>query len=169
MWKTKLMQMCEVYKIEPKVRMNKVIFICPKMPEEGIRVKLVKLLPDNYSYDFHEEPKSTTKGRLDFMAMGLGGVGCNLEGNKPKHPIIKVLGLPEGNREQFEEEANKILSQDSYYESWVIKMDDCIRRGVRSVTLPTVHRDTSISKDDIMNVKIALGNCKDVLEFTAMI
>ena len=164
MWKKELLQKCNMHKIEPKLG-DTVIFFCPKTVSDDVKIDLVNTLPKDLTYEFITGPKPSTTGRLEALLMQVRGLSISYSGNDPKNPIIYVLGVSDENKEWFSNEAQRILSNDGFYEGWTIQVGG---EEKKMVALPTAKRDCAILKDDVLNLRITLANCKSIDEFILM-
>jgi len=169
-WKNKLLDKCNALRIEmaeDKEKNNKLIFICPKMPEEKTKIELIDLLPKELPYDFVEGIKQSTLIKLKAVTMNFGIYSANVTGSKNMSFIVNSAQSEEV-KEKIFEAVDGIFRDDGFFEGWKIKINNEERFYFPTVDIGA-KRDTRIRKDDILNIKIALNTTTSVEEFMGMI
>jgi hypothetical protein len=169
-WKTQLLKKCLELKIEPAMMSEtKITFLCPHIPPGKEKQSLISILPENIDTEFVEGPKETTIIQLQFYAIKMGARGIQPV-SKDHHLVVTLIPGHDAIEatDPAWAETSEVIQKDGYYDSWEIicgeihltynlkMIEEAKRRPVR---------DLSISKDDILNLKIALGASQDVNDF----
>jgi hypothetical protein len=173
---------CAKYKIEHgEVRAeNRIIFFCPEMPDEKIKIKLVSIIPKETKYQFIVGPKISTRDTLILLFGNLGVSPSNImkiittiaekaeEGCR--HLPIELNNVQIADDHPFWNEIGKILAQDGFYKTWTITLGDktITEKTMKIAAEISKHhniRDHTILEDDMVNLKISLGKEQDVLDF----
>lgn len=163
--KKSLYKKCIKHNIEPLevVKDNMIIFMCPKIPDKDTQLELLEDIP-TVQYRFIEAPKVTTRDVLEILLKSIGFYG-ELQ-MKERKIIIKSTMKIDPNH-PFWAEVQELLYKDGYFTEWEITLGDksiICKKSVVEEVQKNVKRDHTISKDDILNLQIVLGNKRDVLD-----
>lgn len=174
---------CKKYKIEhTEIRNeNKIIFICPEIPDESIKIELVNIIPKEAEYHFIVGPKITTTETLLLMFGKLGifpgdiiGVMESLQlraNNGNRHFLIELNNAQIADDHPFWNDIGELLAQDGFYKTWTVTIDEkTITEKTFTLAQEVVNnnkRDRDINGDDVQNLKISLYRKEeiDVLDF----
>ena len=166
MWnKQALHEQCFKHKIEfAEDQNNRVIFICPRMPNEKIKISLVKMLPESIEYQFMISPKFTTMESLKALLQDV-----NFRGTMDSaQGFLKIKGAAVIPDDSFWTAIEEVLIDDDYFTGWEITL------GSKTITYDKViaeevqrnnKRDHSITPDEFTDLKISLGKKQDVNDF----
>jgi hypothetical protein len=125
-WKNKLLEKCSALKIEMAEDRNKddkIVFICPKMPEEDTKIELVKMLPEEYPYEFVEGIKQSTLIKLKAVTQNFGIFSADVTGGKNIAFTVNSAQSTEVVDKIFAE-VDRIFRDDGFFQSWKIKIND---------------------------------------------
>lgn len=168
-WKNKLIEKCGALKIEMAEdrNNNKIMFICPKMPEEKTKIELVKLIPNEHPYEFVEGIKQCTLIKIKAITQNFGIFSADVTGGK--NVIFNVNSAQSKEVvDKIFQEVDNVFRDDGFFQSWKVKIN-----GEERDYFPTIINETKrecrISTDEILNLQIALNTCKSVEEFMGMI
>jgi hypothetical protein len=167
-WYYKLLKICNKHNFEPLVDdNNKLIVICPVKPSTQTQTEIYGLIPENINIVFQESIKysAVTAINLILKSSGIRGMEMASDGRKLS---IKVLGDVEPEPHIYST-VSDILTKDEFYREWRF----FINGDERLVVIPKVTaalqsnkpRDTSISKDDVQNLVIALNSATGFDDF----
>lgn len=167
MWDKKaLHEQCFVHKIEIAEDSNKrIIFLCPKMPDEKIQISLIQMLPKEIDYQFVISPRHSTIEALKVLLMSINFTGLMDEVDGLLR-IQTPISIPDDH--PFWIQVVEILSRDDYFTGWDIIL------GSKSISYncemakeiqKNTKRDHSITPGDIEDLQISLGIERDVNEF----
>lgn len=177
MWEKKLIKICYDLKIEPAAfnRDKKIIFICPKIPEEKIKINLVQMIPKDWRYEFVEGPKTIT---METFAVILQQVGVitppeiKREDHKltVKAQVQTRAGLDPLDRDHpVWDSITDLFKNDGFFNSWNVTLNDVTvsydARIAKEVQNQHNIREISIREDEITDLKILLETTEDVNDF----
>ena len=166
MWDKKaLHEQCFKHKIEfAEDTDNRIIFLCPKMPDEKVKVSLVQMLPKTIDFRFIISPKLSTTEALKVLLrdMGIDFTGLMIDG---LFKIQSNVSIPDDH--PFWKLIVEILSRDDYFTGWKItigkKTITYSHEMVKRIRKNTRKRDHSITMDEIKDLHISLNlESKDV-------
>jgi hypothetical protein len=179
-WQQKLAEKFIQYKIQllHNPQENEFLLVCPKIPEKPTQEELKSVIQENIEYfpsgatfSFQEGPWPSTIEGLQVLFAKAGATSFKYK-NEGHTLIVEVSA----DSPHFEEDSpiwkmvQELLTSDPYIEGWKIKINDkmmsaydrtfaqIIARQVRP------ERQTCISEDDILNLKIAV-EVQDVNDF----
>jgi hypothetical protein len=174
-WENELIKICLENGIEPILGMSgERLLIVPKMPNEDLKQKIREIVPSELQYKFIEGPKIMTTEGLRMILSYCGVKSAFMK--RENHTLnISITSDSPHLTEQDSEVwpvIDKLLTTDAFIEGYEIKVNDKImatynrqvEKAIASRTL-TIERDVCPSKDDILNLRITLENCKDVSDF----
>ncbi len=164
MWDKKaLHEQCFKHKIEFAEDPDKrVIFLCPKMPDEKVKISLVKMLPKDLNYQFVISPKLSTMEALKVLLQSINFSGTMDSANGLLR-IESPIGIPDDH--PFWEHVTEVLSRDSYFTGWNITLGDnsvTYDRRMAERIRKNIKRDHCPTEDEIKDLEITLGQDKDV-------
>jgi len=171
-WYYKLLKICNEFNFEPLVdENNKLTVICPMKPSVQTVKEINSLVPVQLIVEFQESIKysAVTAINLILKSSGVRGMSMASDGRKLS---IRVLGDVEPEPSIYST-VSDILTKDEFYKEWRFFVND----EERLVVIPKVTaalqsnkpRDTSISKDDIQNLVIALNSATGFDDFLRQI
>ena len=181
--RSKLHQQCAKYKIEPgEIRTeNRIIFFCPEIPDEKIRIEIVNMIPKEIEYQFVVGPKASTTETLILMFRSLNVSPFTLMNflktfseevvKGSRHLSIEInTQIPDD--APLWNEIEKLIAQDGFYKTWTITLGDktITEKTLKIATeISEQHniRDHAILDEDIINLRISLykEEEQDVLDF----
>ena len=169
MWQEKLAKICENFKIEPLQESDRIIFMCPKMPEEKTKVELVDIIPKSMRYEFIEAPKTSTIFAIRAILIQLGAYKSIVQ---PSGRTLKIEAL---NLQSIDSDnpawdsISQLLKKDGFFTAWEITFNDNTIKYDLNIDkeIEKQHhiRDHRIQGDDITNLKIILNSTQDVNDF----
>ena len=161
------MEECSKHQIELAEEKEKLVFICPKMPDEKIKIQLTNIIPKEQTYEFVESMKASTLIKLRAVTQHFGIYSADIKGGKNVQYTVNSKQSEEI-KEKIFEEVDSIFRSDSYFVGWMISVNGEKRRFFPTVkTGASVTRETRISSDEIINLIIDL-NTNDVDAFIAI-
>lgn len=171
-WYYKLLEICSKQNFEPLVDdNNKLTVVCPTKPSSQLQKTIVDIVPNFLTVEFQESIKysAATAINLILKTSGVRGMALASDGRKLR---IKILGDVEPDSSTISS-ISDILSKDGFYREWRFYQEE----EERLVVIPKVAeamqsnkpRDTSISKDDIQNLVIALNSASNLDDFLSQI
>jgi len=92
-----------------------------------------------------------------------GPLSLSVEEPKPRHALLNITG--EVNLLVAWPHLCKALEEDGYFNSWECGELFYNKFAVKALQSHKWTRQTSINKDDLLNLEIALGSCHDVNDF----
>jgi hypothetical protein len=168
-WENEFSALCAENKIEAAIEGSEYLLVVPKMPSQEIQDKLRAIVPSEIQYRYVEGPKLATTLALRIMFKQMK-VSCTVEMNG--HAMTFTI---EGDSPAFTEENSPlldalkiILEADTFVEDWKIILngetiyDSTLTKMLAMQIRP--ERDIGFTKDDILNLRIAL-ECQDVNDF----
>jgi hypothetical protein len=179
--RSKLHLQCSKYKIEhgEMRNENKIIFICPEMPDNKIKIELVSMIPKEASHLFIVGPKISTTETLVLMLKTLNIQPLDLmvflsilsekAAKGDRHLLINLnVQIPDDN--PLWNEIGEVIARDGFYKTWTITLGDkTITEKIMKVAAEMSEhhniRDHAILNEDMTNLKISLGKDQDVLDF----
>ena len=171
-WYYKLLEICNKYNFEPLVdENNKLTVICPVKPSVQTQTEINGLVPAQLIVEFQESIKYSAISHINLILKSSGVRGTSLASDGRKLSI-KVQGDVEPESHIYST-VSDILTKDEFYKEWRFFVND----EERLVVIPKVTaalqsnkpRDTSISKDDIQNLVIALNSATGFDDFLSQI
>jgi len=149
---------------------NKIIFMCPKMPDELVKTELSNMVSKDIGVHFIESPKVSTSDAVSVILKSIGFAGVLYE-HKHKLFIHTEQSLPEDH--PFWKEIKEILLKDGYFWGWEITLGkrtvkynrDDIVSPFFTKSSASNERNHIINDDDMDKLKINLGRKLDVLDF----
>jgi hypothetical protein len=160
-WEREIKRVCTQLNINAHLKSeNKILFICAKIPEGEQKEQLLSTLPAEFSYEFIESPKVTTITDILGICMNFGISPRVPEIDDRHFKLVNISSNPQIDEDhEIWDTINQILITDGYFESWDIEINKIkksvnlkIAREKRGVT-----RDSGITEDEILNLKIALN------------
>lgn len=177
--RSKLHQHCLKYKIESGETEDKIIFFCPTMPDEKIRVELISIAPKEAECIFVVGPKRSTHETL-ILLLKMAGID-NMTLFKFIDATTKNVAAGNTNLvikfdQQIEDDnplwndIGMVLAKDGFYKTWQITFGD---KTVTDLSIKIAEeisenhhiRDNIILDDDMLNLQISLNKEQDVLDF----
>jgi len=149
---------------------NRIIFMCPKIPDKRVKIELLDMVPKNINVQFIESPKVSTGDAVSVMLRSIGFAGVLYE-HKHKLFIHTEQDLPEDH--PFWKQIKEILLKDGYFWGWEITFGKRTVKYNRDDIVSPFFKKSSVSNkrghvindDDIDKLKINLGRKLDVLDF----
>lgn len=165
--RTALSNKCSEHKIEfvEAKKDNRIIFMCPKMPDKKVKYELSCMIPKDIDACFFETPKMSTADAVTVLLKGIGFTGIMYDRNR-KLTIHSEIGIPEDS--PFWKEMPELLHKDGYFAGWNITLGKKSVVYNREITKKIQQHDEGdhiINEDDIDKLKIHLGRKMDVLQF----
>jgi hypothetical protein len=171
-WEQEFLQICIENKIEPVIsKGNDYLLVVPKLPSKEVQDRLRAIIPSDIQYRYSEGPRViTTEGlRAIFMQLGVQGASIEMKG----HDLILQIDME--NFQMVEESSpiwnsvNKLISSDSFVENWKAIVNDKVvydSKTVKTMANQTrPEREICPTKEEIMDLRIILENCKDANDF----
>lgn len=167
-WYYKLMEICNKYNFEPIVdENNKLTVICPVKPSTQVKRCIADIIPTQLTIEYQESIKYSAVSHINLILKSSGVRGMSMASDGTKLSI-KMLGDVEPEPHIYST-VSDILTKDGFYKEWRFFVND----DERMVVIPKVTaamqsnkpRDTSISKDDIQNLVIALNSATGFDDF----
>jgi len=159
--KDKLLQLCVVYNCQVFKIDTGYVVISPKELNEELKGRFIELYPD-VDWEFVLGPKKLT---IDHIAYELGISGIMITATDNNHRNLVLKASKEGTLNS--DIISRLLENDGFYDTATITFEDRIlfyyNRYLKTTEAPT--RDTSIGKDDLLNLQIALESSKSIEEF----
>lgn len=167
-WYQKLLEICNTQNFEPLVEENNTLtIVCPSKPSIQVQNFIKGIIPSNLSVKFQESIKYSAVTHLNLIlkSAGVKGLAMRSDGRKL---TIKMLGDVEPDSSTIST-ISDILFKDGFYQEWRFFQED----EERLVVIPKVTealqsnkpRDTSICKDDVQNLVIALNSATGFDDF----
>lgn len=165
--KKALSKRCSEHRIEfvEAKKDNRIIFMCPKMPNIQVKKELSCMIPKDIDACFFETPKMSTADAVTVLLKGIGFTGIMYDNNR-KLTIHSEIEIPEDS--PFWKEMPELLHKDGYFAGWDItlgKKSITYNREITKKIQQHGERDHTINKDDIEKLTIQLGRNLDVLDF----
>ena len=158
-WKydqNKLKDFCDKNDIEfTEVRdCNKIVFLCPKIPDLSIQKNLAGMIPDTAICEFIKSPKLSTADTMSVLCKEIGFVGQMYE----KEGILTITSAIEiAPDDSFWTDMVNILKKDSYFKGWNITMGDKTVTEKDLIQIKKGDRDHRPTPDEIMDLGITLN------------
>lgn len=170
--RTALSKRCSEHRIEfvEAKKDNKIIFMCPKMPDKKVKHELSSMIPKDVDAHFFESLKVSTADAITVLLKGIGFAGALYESLSQSHKrvlfIRSEMGISKDN--SFWKEIPELLHKDGYFAGWNItlgKKSIVYNREITKKIQQHGKRGHTINEDDIDKLKITLGRKLDVLQF----
>ena len=171
-WEQEFLSICIKNKIEPIIDgAGNYLLVVPKMPDKEIQDRLRTLIPSDIQYTYSEGPRLVTTEGLKQIFGQLKVQSATIE--LKDHDLILRVNME--NTQMVDEcspiwdPVNKLVSSDPFVENWKAIVNDKfiydskVIKTMANQTRP--ERDTCPTKDDIIDLRITLENCRDVNDF----
>jgi hypothetical protein len=165
MWQKEINEIAHKENIEVFESDNKIFFYCPKINND-IKETLIRKLPMNTPYEFIEGPKPITSLSIKAILAMSGIINAHINQSSRRLKIETLSGISLD--ESLFDELNRIIEKDGYFDSWTFIQGDNSRTVYFNLSKGKPVRKTSIHKDEVTNLIIAL-NTTSVDEFLNLI
>jgi hypothetical protein len=158
-----IMALAMQYNLEIARSASSLIVVSPKpLPEEVARQLSAYFQTQGLETDIIIGPKPSLLNKLAYLTQG----GSMLERKKEKL-IITCQGVPE---QDVWEEIVRVVKEDGFYDYIDVRVGTSICYTFsKFCVVPTTKRETCISSDDILNLRIALETATSLEDFERMI
>ena len=190
-WKKEILEWLEKHNGEGVNTDKGTMFVFPKINNKArMKEEIRGILPDDHTFDIIEGPKQNSLQEISKVFSGkVGEISSKKE---DKHIIFQVstkrggldqlLGAMVGQNQQQQQEplqadseewcrVTEILSKDGYFSSWEYVLDGksigMFHKILSAEHSKNMKQGQYIKKDDLLNLKIALGEANSVEEFLA--
>jgi hypothetical protein len=170
-WMDNLEGVCKKYGFEPVNTGETLIVAVPKMPEEEIQKEIKSIIPEGINYTFREAPKFSTMEALRTLFANVGAITLAMMVKKHKLMISirtesSILTDKDSDVWDF---VRSYLTKDKFIEGWKVMVNEEVMseydQKIDKALQGRLPREIGVSKDDILNLRIALETCQDVNEF----
>lgn len=165
-----VIEFCRERNIELVPEADRVLFICPKIPERAVQDRLRSEIPSSIQIKWLEGLKAGTCQAIGLMLsqMGLRSISGKVDN---RHLDYELIGNTEIQNDEIWDRVSKLLQADGFLTSWTIKVNGkvMVEYDAEIERLRSEHqgtRQTIISQDEILNLSISL-NTQSVDEFIA--